>query len=59
MPTITYRSEKLSEEEKPDYSESGVQMGIKLNSTDCLFTIFWPMIAIENVCKELSILHRT
>lgn len=49
----------LPEEEKPDYSESEVQMVIKLKSTDCLFTIFRPMITIENVNKELSTLPRT
>lgn len=29
----------LSEEEKLDYSESEVQMGIKLENIDCLFNV--------------------
>lgn len=37
----------LSEEEKLDYSESEVQMGIKLENIDCLFNVisgqWWPL----------------
>lgn len=57
MPIITYRSENLSEEEKPDYSESEVQTGIKLKSL--IIYYFLAYTAVENAYKELSTLPRT